>query len=110
MILDLSEQDLKSGVLGLVVALVEIIEEALRLQALRRMEAGSLSLAEIERLGQALSELEGAIERLKAETGSTESVKAVRDSLDKAVADAVGSLLDPYRWDRAQLEVGYGNS
>jgi len=38
--IDIDERNLKHGVLGLVVALVEIIKDALRLQALKRMEGG----------------------------------------------------------------------
>ena len=97
MIVDLDEQDLKSGVLGLVVALVEIIKEALRLQALRRMEGGSLTEEEIERLGQALMDLDAVIETIKLETGIAESVKAVRDGLDKAVDDLLDTILVPSR-------------
>ncbi|MBI4299030.1 MAG: gas vesicle protein K [Chloroflexi bacterium] len=93
MIVDISEKDLKSGVLGLVVALVEIIKEALRLQALRRMESGSLTEAEIQRLGEALMDLDDAIEKIKVEIGVTESVKAIRDSLDEAVNDAIEQVL-----------------
>lgn len=91
--LDIAEQDLKNGILGLVVALVEIVKEALKLQAMRRMEGGSLSEAELERLGQALMDLDAAIERIKEEMGIAESVKAVRDSLDRAVADLIDSIL-----------------
>lgn len=97
MIVDLKEGDLRSGVLGLVVALVEIIKEVLRLQALRRMEAGSLTSDEIERLGQGLLELDEAIERIKVDIGVTESVRAVRESLDRAVADVVASMTGPSR-------------
>ena len=99
MIVDLDEKDLKSGILGLVVALVEIIKEALRLQALRRMERGSLTEAEIERLGEALMELDAAIEKIKLEMGIAESVKAVRDGLDGAVQDVVDTILNPWRWE-----------
>ena len=99
MIVDLDEKDLKSGVLGLVVALVEIIKEALRHQALRRMESGSLTLAEVERLGNALMELDAAIEKIKLEMGIAESVKAVRDGLDGAVQDVVDTILNPWRWE-----------
>lgn len=95
MILDIAEDDLKSGVLGLVVALVEIVKEALRLQALKRMEGGSLTEEEVERLGEALMDLDAAIEKIKLEMGVTELVKAVRADLDKAVDDAIDSLLDP---------------
>ncbi|MBI3952916.1 MAG: gas vesicle protein K [Chloroflexi bacterium] len=108
MIVDIAEKDLKQGVLGLVVALVEIVKEALRLQALRRMEAGSLTEQEIERLGEALQDLDGAIEKLKVEMGVAEAVRSVRDGLDQAVEDAVAAFLDPGRWELAQLGVSRG--
>jgi hypothetical protein len=38
--IDIDEKNLKHGVLGLVVALVEIINDALKLQALKGMEGG----------------------------------------------------------------------
>lgn len=91
-LLDIDETDLKTGVLGLVVALVEIIKEVLRLQAIKRMEAGSLTEAEVERLGEALLDLEEAIEQIKVEMGIAQSVKAIRGGLDRAVDDAVESL------------------
>jgi len=102
MILDIEEQDLKTGVLGLVVALAEIIKEALRLQALRRMEEGSLAAVEVERLGEALMNLEEALEKLKLELGVTEAVRAVRDGLDGIVGDAIDSIVNPARWEQSQ--------
>lgn len=102
MVLDIDEKDLKSGVLGLVVALVEIIQEALRLQAMKRMEAGSLTEAEVERLGEALMDLDAAIEKIKVEIGITEAVKSVRDGLDRAVEEVIEGLLDPEGWEKAQ--------
>jgi Ni,Fe-hydrogenase III large subunit len=92
-ILELEEKNLANGVLGLVIALVEIIKEALRLQAVRRMEAGSLTEAEVERLGEALLELDAAIEKMKLELGVAQAVKAVRNSLDRAVEELVGGAL-----------------
>lgn len=100
LILGIDEQDLKSGVLGLVVALVEIIVEALRHQALRRVEGGGLTEVEVERLGSALLELDAAIDMLKLEQGIAESVKAVRDGLDKIVDEALEGALDPQRWSQ----------
>lgn len=95
MILDLDQGDLKTGLLGLVVALVEIIEETLRLQALRRMEAGSLTGAEIERMGEALSDIDDTLRKLKLEMGIGESVQSVRHGLDQAVDELLSSVLDP---------------
>ena len=43
MTIEIDSQSVKHGVLGLVVALVEIVRDALKLQALHRVEAGSLT-------------------------------------------------------------------
>lgn len=98
MVVDIDEKNLKHGVLGLVVALTEVIRDALKLQAVRRMEGGSLTDEEVERLGLALSELDQAIEDIKEEQGITESVKAVRDGLDDVVDDVVNKMINPERW------------
>ncbi len=85
--------DLRTGLVGLVVALSEILKETLQLQALRRMEAGSLTEAELERLGKALMDLDEAFERMKVDLGVTDAVQSVRDGLDQAVEDLVGTLI-----------------
>lgn len=99
--IDIDEKNLKHGVLGLVVALVEIIKDALRLQALRRMEGGSLTEEEIDRLGRALMDLDNAIEEMKKEQGITESVKSVRDGLDDIVDDVLNKMINPEKWEKA---------
>ena len=98
--IDIDEKNLKHGVLGLVIALVEIIKDALRLQALKRMEGGSLTEEEIDRLGQALMDLDTAIEEIKKEQGITESVKSVRDGLDNIVDDVLDKIINPERWEK----------
>lgn len=101
MAINIDESNLKHGILGLVIALVEVIRDALRLQALRRMESGILSEEEVNRLGEALMELDIAIDEIKREQGITESVKAVRDGLDEIVDDLLDRMLDPERWEEA---------
>lgn len=96
--IDIDEDNLKHGVLGLVIALVEIIKDALKLQAMKRMEGGSLSEQEIERLGEALMDLDIAIEEIKKEQGITESVKSVRDGLDSIVDEVIDKIINPERW------------
>ncbi len=96
--LDISEDNLKHGVLGLVMALVEIIRDALKTQAFLRMEDGTLTEKEIERLGLAFMELDRAIEEIKWEQGVTESVKSIRDGLDRIVDDVVDRIINPKRW------------
>jgi hypothetical protein len=92
MSINIDEKNLKHGVLGLVVALVEIIKDALKLQALKRMEGGSLTEEEIDRLGEALMDLDTAIEEMKIEQGISESVKSVRDGLDNMVDELLDQL------------------
>jgi len=98
MVLDIDEKSLKHGVLGLVIALVEVIRDALKLQAMKRMEGGSLTEEEVERLGQALMDLDVAIEEIKEEQGIAESVKSVRDGLDDIVDDVLDRIINPQRW------------
>jgi hypothetical protein len=98
MVIDIDEDNLKHGVLGLVMALVEVIRDALRMQAFKRMESGILTEEEMNRLGEALMELDIAIEEIKEEQGITESVKGVRDGLDEIVDDVVDRIVNPERW------------
>jgi len=98
MVVDIDEKSLKHGVLGLVIALVEIIRDALKLQAMKRMEGGSLTEEEMERLGQALMDLDTAIEEIKEEQGIIESVKSVRDGLDEIVDDVLDRMINPEEW------------
>jgi hypothetical protein len=103
MAIDINEDNLKHGVLGLVLALVEVIRDALKIQGFKRMESGILSEEECERLGEALMDLDIAIEEIKEEQGITESVKAVRDGLDEIVDDVIDRVVNPERW-REEVE------
>ncbi|GAA2441992.1 gas vesicle protein K [Streptomyces macrosporus] len=98
MAITVDEKSLKHGVLSLVVTLVEVIQEALERQAVRRMEGGDLTVEELERLGNALLELDEAIEEIKADHGITESVADLHRGLDEVVDDVVDKLVNPARW------------
>jgi uncharacterized Zn finger protein len=98
MAIDIKEDNLKQGVLGLVLALVEVIRDALRTQAFRRMESGVLTDEECERLGEALMDLDIALEEIKEEQGIAESVQAVRDGLDEIVDEVIDRMVNPERW------------
>jgi len=102
--IDIDEDSLREGVLGLVIALVEIIRDALRLQAFKRMEGGSLSEEEIERLGAALMDLDGAIEDIKEDYGITTTVRQVRDGLDDVVNDVIDQFINPRRWEEERKQ------
>ena len=102
--IDIQEDNLKQGVLGLVMAVVEIIRDALKTQALRRVEGKSLTDEETERLGRALMDLDTAIDEIKQEMGLAEAVQSVRDGLDDIVDDVVQQVLDPREWDHELRE------
>lgn len=59
----------KNGLGKLVLTLVKLLHKLLKLQALRRMEAGSLNDAEIEALGMTLMRQAQEIERMAKEFG-----------------------------------------
>jgi hypothetical protein len=93
MAIHLDEENLKDGLLGLLVALVEIIQELLERQALRRMENGRLSDAEVERLGTALFELQEALDKIKVDNGIEDAVRSVREGLDDVAENLVDEFL-----------------
>lgn len=98
MALTVDEKSLKHGVLSLVVTLVEVIQESLEAQAVRRMDGGELSQEELNRLGEALLELDQAMEQIKADHGIEGSVADLRRGLDEVVDKVVDKLINPTRW------------
>src|SRR5207253_6383530 len=55
----------ENGLARLVLSIIELVRRLLEKQALRRMDAGNLSDAEIERLGSALMKLEEKMAEMK---------------------------------------------
>jgi hypothetical protein len=64
--------DAKNGLGQLVLTLVKLLHELMERQAIRRVEAGSLSEQQIERLGLTLMKQAQEIERLRKEFGLEE--------------------------------------
>jgi DNA-binding winged helix-turn-helix (wHTH) protein len=98
--IEVDEGNLKNGLLGLVVALVEIVQEVLERQALRRIEGGRLTDEEIERLGIALSDLREALERIKEDNDLEDAVRTVRDGLDRVADDLIVKMVNVEEWKR----------
>lgn len=65
-------EGLENGLARLVLTLIEVLRKVLEHQAIRRMEGGSLSEREIERLGLGLLRLHEQMKELKAVFGLTD--------------------------------------
>jgi len=63
--IDANPKNVEKGLAKLVLTLVELIRKLLEKQAMRRMEGGSLSDEEIERIGETLMKLENKMQELK---------------------------------------------
>ena len=63
------EQNVEQGLAKLVLTLIELIRRLLEKQAIRRMEGGSLTDQEVERLGETFMKLEAKMAELKATFG-----------------------------------------
>jgi hypothetical protein len=62
--IDCSPESIEKGLAKLVLGLVELIHQLLERQAIRRMDGGSLSDAQIEQMGEALMKLEAKIHEI----------------------------------------------
>lgn len=70
--INLDAGDVKNGLGQLVLTVVKLLHELLERQAIRRIDAGSLSDEQIERLGLTLMKQSQEIERLRKEFGLAE--------------------------------------
>ncbi len=70
--LELDPEQVKNGLGQLVLTVVKLLHELLERQALRRIDAGSLTEEEIERLGFTLMRQAEEIDRLRKEFGLEE--------------------------------------
>lgn len=64
-----SEETIEQGLAKLVLGLIEMLRQLLERQAIRRMEGGSLSEAQVEEMGLALMKLEEKIRELAEQFG-----------------------------------------
>jgi len=65
-------EHVEQGLARLVLTVIELLREVLEHQAIRRMDGGTLSDAEIERLGLALFKLSHRMDELKTVFGLTD--------------------------------------
>lgn len=67
--IDADESNVEQGLAKLVLTLIELVRRLLEKQALRRIEAGSLTDEQIERMGETFLKLEQKMEELKGVFG-----------------------------------------
>ena len=63
--INIDPEKIENGLAKLVLTLVELIRKLLEKQAIRRIEGGSLSDEEVEKIGEALMKLEDKVQELK---------------------------------------------
>ena len=63
--IDANPENVEKGLAKLVLTLIDLIRKLLEKQAMRRIDAGSLSEDEIERMGETLMKLENKMKELK---------------------------------------------
>lgn len=95
MTIKVDSDNLKEGLLGLVIALVEIIKDVLQKQAIYRLESNSLREEEAEKLGLAFMKLDEALGKIKKENNLEKTADKIRADLDGLVDDALMKLIDP---------------
>lgn len=104
MTIKVDSDNLKEGLLGLVVALVEIIKEVLQKQAIYRIDGGSLSEEEAEKLGIAFMQLDDTLKKIKKENNLEKTAGKIRADLDNLVNDTVNKLL-PVEQLKREVEI-----
>jgi hypothetical protein len=67
--IDIDAEGVEQGLAQLVLTLVEFVRQLLERQAVRRMEGGSLSDEEVERVGLALMKLEEKVHQMAEQFG-----------------------------------------
>ncbi|MEK6876775.1 MAG: gas vesicle protein K [Nanoarchaeota archaeon] len=95
MTIKVDSDNLKEGLLGLVIALVEIIKEVLQRQAIYRLEGSSLSEEDAEKLGIAFMQLDETIKKIKKENNLEKTADKIRQDLDNLVDNSISKLIDP---------------
>ena len=75
-------EKVEKGLAALVLTVIDLLRELMERQAVRRIEGGTLSAEEVERLGRTFMKLEQRLEELRTDFGlEPEDLKAMEGSL-----------------------------
>lgn len=86
------ETDAVSGLLALVMTVVELLVETMEKEAIRPMDSGRLSSREIERLGTQLIAIEDEIETIKERNGIENDVGELRTELNNHLSKGINHV------------------
>lgn len=87
--IDLEGSDPSTGLIALVITVVDILAEALEREAIRRMEQEQLTDEQIERVGSQLQAIEMEIEQIIEDQGIEDQVNRLRGDLDGLLSEAI---------------------
>jgi hypothetical protein len=75
---DLDSEDVARGFAELVLAVADLLRELLERQAIRRVDAGDLTEAQIERLGMSLLRIKTELDELRSTVSRNRTERGVR--------------------------------
>jgi hypothetical protein len=75
---DLDSEDVARGFAELVLAVADLLRELLERQAIRRVDAGDLTDAQIERLGTSLLRIKTELDELRSTVSRNRTERGVR--------------------------------
>lgn len=84
--------NLQNGIAKLVLTLVKTLTELLERQALRRIDAGTLTKEEVENMGLAFVEIKNKIKEISGEFGLKSEELSLNAGLQEIVSEDKGSL------------------
>jgi Gas vesicle protein K len=79
---------------GLVLAILELLRELLERQAIRRVDSGTLTPSQVEKLGLTLMELKDRLAKLREAFGITEADLGLPPSVVKELREAAELRID----------------
>lgn len=98
MTVEVDEEELEQGLLGLIMAVVEILKEVIDEQALNLVEKGVLDDEAAEQLGQSLMDLDDTIQQIEDEHNLDETASETKKQLDRTVDDVLNTAINPNAW------------
>jgi hypothetical protein len=102
--IDLDPDKVERGLVQLVLSVIELLRQLMEKQALRRIEGGSLTGQQVDRLGTTLMRLEQQMEELK-EHFQIESLNIDLGPLGSLLDDGPGGRSDRPRPEQATAEL-----